>query len=65
MLTYVYEADVEMIPNHFVRSIRGNEVEIFNVYQKTKARRIKADAIVMATARSSETRCTICCDGVA
>ena len=54
MLTYVYEADVEMIPNHFVRSIRGNEVEIFNVYQKTKARRIKADAIVMATARSSE-----------
>jgi 2,4-dienoyl-CoA reductase-like NADH-dependent reductase (Old Yellow Enzyme family)/thioredoxin reductase len=54
ILTYIYEAKVEMIPNHFVRSISGTEVEIYNIYQRNAVRKVKADAIVMATARSSD-----------
>ena len=54
ILTYVYEADVEMIPNHFVKTINGTKVDIFNVYRPANVRTITADTIVMATARSSE-----------
>ena len=54
ILTYLYEADVEMIADHAVKRISGREVEIVNIYQPARARPINADAIVMATARSSE-----------
>ena len=54
ILTYIYEADVEQIPNHFVRSIDGTNVQIFNIYQPGRVQTIHADAIVMATARTSE-----------
>ena len=54
ILTYLYEADVEMITDHAVKKINGREVEIVNVYQPSRARPIGADAIVMATSRSSE-----------
>jgi hypothetical protein len=36
------------------QSINGAEVEIANIYQPSRTRPISADAIVMATARSSE-----------
>jgi NADPH-dependent 2,4-dienoyl-CoA reductase/sulfur reductase-like enzyme len=54
ILTYLYEAEVEMIADHAVKHINGREVEIVNIYQPTRTRPISADAIVMATSRSSE-----------
>ena len=53
-LTYLYEAKVEMITDHAVKRISGTEVEIVNIYAPSRSRRLKADTIVMATARSSE-----------
>jgi 2,4-dienoyl-CoA reductase-like NADH-dependent reductase (Old Yellow Enzyme family)/thioredoxin reductase len=55
ILTYVYEAKVEIINDHFVKNIDGPKVEIFNIYQPASVRVLNADAIVMATSRSSET----------
>jgi 2,4-dienoyl-CoA reductase-like NADH-dependent reductase (Old Yellow Enzyme family)/thioredoxin reductase len=54
ILTYLYEAEVEMITDHAVKRISGTEVEIVNIYAPSRSRRLKADTIVMATARSSE-----------
>ena len=54
ILTYLYEADVEMITDHAVKKIDRTEVEIVNIYQPSRARPITADTIVMATSRSSE-----------
>jgi len=55
IMTYLYEAEVEILTDHAVLRINGREVEIANVYQPKRVRPITADAIVMATARSSET----------
>jgi 2,4-dienoyl-CoA reductase-like NADH-dependent reductase (Old Yellow Enzyme family)/thioredoxin reductase len=54
ILTYLYEAEVEMITDHAVKRISGTDVEIVNIYAPSRSRRLKADTIVMATARSSE-----------
>jgi 2,4-dienoyl-CoA reductase-like NADH-dependent reductase (Old Yellow Enzyme family)/thioredoxin reductase len=54
ILTYLYEADIEMITDHAVKKIDRTEVEIVNIYQPSRARPITADTIVMATSRSSE-----------
>ena len=55
IMTYMQEAGVELITSHTVRQIIGNRAEIANVYQPKNSRRINADLIVMATARTSET----------
>jgi 2,4-dienoyl-CoA reductase-like NADH-dependent reductase (Old Yellow Enzyme family)/thioredoxin reductase len=54
VLTYLYEAEVEIITDHAVKRINGSEVEIVNIYAPSKTRPITADTIVMATARASE-----------
>jgi len=54
ILTYLYEAKVEMINDHFVKNIDGKKVDVFNIYQPSSIRSIHADAIVMATSRTSE-----------
>ena len=36
ILTYLYEAEVEMITDHAVKSINGAEVEIANIYQPSQ-----------------------------
>ena len=54
ILTYLYEAEVEMITDHAVKKISGTEVEIVNIYAPSRSRRLTAETIVMATARSSE-----------
>jgi 2,4-dienoyl-CoA reductase-like NADH-dependent reductase (Old Yellow Enzyme family)/thioredoxin reductase len=54
ILTYLYEANVEIIADHAVKQINAREVDIVNIYAPSRSRRIAADAIVMATARSSE-----------
>jgi hypothetical protein len=55
IMTYLQEAGVELITSHSVRQIISDQAEIANVYQPTNSRRINADLIVMATARTSET----------
>ena len=55
IMTYLHEADVEILTSHNVKQINGATAEIANVYQPSKSRRISAELIVMATARSSET----------
>jgi 2,4-dienoyl-CoA reductase-like NADH-dependent reductase (Old Yellow Enzyme family) len=55
IMTYLEEARVELITSHIVRRIVEDQAEIGNVYQPTSTRRINADLIVMATARTSET----------
>ena len=54
VLTYLYEADVEIITDHAVKRISGAAVEAANLYAPAKTRRLVADTIVMATARASE-----------
>ena len=54
ILTYLYEAEVEVITDHAVKRIDGNKVDIVNIYQPSRVRPIRADAVVMATSRSSE-----------
>jgi 2,4-dienoyl-CoA reductase-like NADH-dependent reductase (Old Yellow Enzyme family)/NADPH-dependent 2,4-dienoyl-CoA reductase/sulfur reductase-like enzyme len=54
VLTYLYEAEVEIITDHAVKRINGSEVEIVNIYAPSKTRPMTADTIVMATARASE-----------
>jgi pyruvate/2-oxoglutarate dehydrogenase complex dihydrolipoamide dehydrogenase (E3) component len=53
IMTYLYEAEVEIITHHVVKNIEGAKVAIANVYKPLSNRRIIADAIVMATARRS------------
>jgi phytoene dehydrogenase-like protein len=54
-MTYLQEAGVELITSYTVRQIIKDQAEIANVYQPASTRRINADLIVMATARTSET----------
>jgi 2,4-dienoyl-CoA reductase-like NADH-dependent reductase (Old Yellow Enzyme family)/thioredoxin reductase len=54
MLTYLYQSGVEMLTDHFVKEIRGDHVEVFNVYMPSVTRELTVDAIVMATGRASE-----------
>ena len=54
IMTYLYEAKVEILTSHAVKLINGTSVEIINVYSPSAPRRIHADLIIMATARSSE-----------
>jgi 2,4-dienoyl-CoA reductase-like NADH-dependent reductase (Old Yellow Enzyme family) len=54
IMTYLYEAEVEVITHHVVKKINGNAADIANIYKPSSVRRINADTIVMATARSSE-----------
>jgi pyruvate/2-oxoglutarate dehydrogenase complex dihydrolipoamide dehydrogenase (E3) component len=53
IMTYLHEAEVEIITHHVVKNINGATADIANVYKPSSVRRINADAIVMATARSS------------
>ena len=54
ILPKIFETGVEVIVNHFVRSISGNSVEIYNVHYAEHTRTLKADTIVMVTGRQSE-----------
>jgi uncharacterized FAD-dependent dehydrogenase len=48
------ETDVEIVPDHFVKEIRGGTVELLNVYAPDRTMELAADWIVMATGRRSE-----------
>lgn len=49
----VYKAGIRLMPDHFVRKIEGNSVEVYNVYHEEAKETLKADWIVMATGRRS------------
>ena len=54
ILPKIFETGVEVIVNHFVRSISGNSVEIYNVHYAEHVRTLTADTIVMVSGRQSE-----------
>jgi 2,4-dienoyl-CoA reductase-like NADH-dependent reductase (Old Yellow Enzyme family) len=54
IMTYLHEADIEVITSHVVKDINGATANIANVYKPSSVRRIKAETFVMATARSSQ-----------
>lgn len=54
MLTYLYQANVEMLCDRLVTQINGRQVLAMNVYKTDDVRELEADWIIMATARRSE-----------
>jgi thioredoxin reductase len=50
----LYAAGVSVMTDHFVSEIDGGRVSVFNVYDPDRKAQIRADLIVMATARESE-----------
>ncbi len=54
LMPKVYQSGIEMLSSHFIRTIKGDSVTIYNVHQDTVEKEIKADCIVMVTARQSE-----------
>ncbi len=54
ILPKLYESEVAMICDHFVRRIDGETVHLYNVHYEEDVRELHADWIVMATGRQSE-----------
>lgn len=50
----LYGAGVTLTTDHFVQQIDGDRVTLFNVYDPGRTADVRADVIVMATARQSE-----------
>lgn len=53
ILPQVYEHEIEMICDHFVRRIEGTRLTVFNLYYQQDDRELAADWIVMVTGRKS------------
>ena len=53
LLPSLYEANVEIIVDHFVEEITPTSVKIFNVHHEQSKRELPADWLVLATARQS------------
>jgi pyruvate/2-oxoglutarate dehydrogenase complex dihydrolipoamide dehydrogenase (E3) component len=49
----VFEAGVNLMPNHFVREIRGDTIDVFNVQYGEHKASLRADTIIMVTGRQS------------
>jgi 2,4-dienoyl-CoA reductase-like NADH-dependent reductase (Old Yellow Enzyme family) len=54
LLPRLYRSGVEIVSDHFIREIRGREVQLYNVHAPELERTVAADTIVMVTARHSE-----------
>jgi 2,4-dienoyl-CoA reductase-like NADH-dependent reductase (Old Yellow Enzyme family) len=54
ILPKLYQAEVEMVVDHFVESIDGRRVALVNVHHPELKRELDADAVVMVTGRRSE-----------
>ena len=54
ILPKLFETGVEIIVNHFVRTINGRSVLLYNVHHARSERVVGADTIVMVTGRQSE-----------
>ena len=53
IIPQVYEANVQLQVDHFVRSIGPKSVTLYNIYAPDRVVEVPADAVVMATARQS------------
>ena len=51
---HLYEAGVELLPDLFVKEIKGDSVEFLNVYVNELTTTLAADWVVMATGRQSD-----------
>ena len=54
ILPKVYKAGVEMVTSHFVKSIEGGRVTLYNVHDEESELVLDADWLIMVTARTSE-----------
>jgi 2,4-dienoyl-CoA reductase-like NADH-dependent reductase (Old Yellow Enzyme family) len=54
LLPRLYRSGVEIVSDHFIREIRGREVQLYNVHAPELERTVTADTVVMVTARHSE-----------
>ena len=54
ILPKLYRSGVELVTDHFVRSVEPNALSIYNVHDPERERSLPADWVVMVTARSSE-----------
>ncbi|MSQ69110.1 MAG: hypothetical protein EXR83_13155 [Gammaproteobacteria bacterium] len=50
----VYKAGVRILADHFVKEIRGESIQLYNVHHEAAELALPADWIVMATGRRSE-----------
>jgi hypothetical protein len=53
LMPRVYESGVRLIVDHFVERIDGNETVLHNVHRKGATQTVRADWVVMVTARES------------
>ena len=53
IMPQVYESGVQLYVDHFVRSMTQDSVTLYNVYAPDRTVEVRADAVVMATARQS------------
>lgn len=53
IMPQVYESGVQVMVDHFVRSMRPGVVELYNIFTPTRVTEVAADAVVFATARQS------------
>ena len=56
----VFETGVKTTVNHFVKHINGTEITLFNVHYPKHEFTVRADTIVMATARRSDNKLHDC-----
>ncbi len=54
ILPKVYKAGVEMVTSHFVKSIDGGQLTLYNVHDEETELVLDADWLIMVTARTSE-----------
>jgi hypothetical protein len=53
IMPQVYESGVQVMVDHFVRSMRLGVVQLYNIFTPTQVTEVAADAVVFATARQS------------
>jgi hypothetical protein len=54
ILPKLYQADVDLLVDHFVESIDGRRISLVNVHHPDGRRELEADAVVMVTGRRSD-----------
>ncbi len=51
---HLYEAEVELLPDLFVKEIAGSRIDLVNVYVPERVTTLDAETVVMVTGRQSE-----------
>lgn len=53
IMPQVYESNVQLYADQFVRELRPGYVDLYNIYQPARTQTLAADTVVMVTARQS------------